>query len=70
MEGTVMKKIVNAKVVTPYRFLEGYEVAYENSKIVKIDKKIEGCSEIIDAGGMMLSPGFIDLSMEGEAILL
>ena len=60
-----MKKIVNAKVITPYRFLEGYEVAYENSKIVKIDKKIEGCSEIIDAGGMMLSPGFIDLHVHG-----
>ena len=33
-----MKKIVNAKIVTPYRYLEGYDVAYEKGKIVKIEK--------------------------------
>ena len=33
-----MKKIVNSKIITPYRYLEGYDVAYENGKIVKIEQ--------------------------------
>ena len=35
-----MKKIVNSTIITPYRYLEGYDVAYENGKIVKIGKDI------------------------------
>ncbi|MEJ8734078.1 MULTISPECIES: N-acetylglucosamine-6-phosphate deacetylase [Mediterraneibacter] len=60
-----MKKIINAKVMTPYRYLEGYDVAYENRKIVKIDKNIENCEEIIDGKGLFLAPGYIDLHIHG-----
>ena len=62
-----MKKIVNAKIITPYRILENYDVAYENGKIQKIDKNIDGCDEVIDAKGLFLSPGFIDLHIHGGA---
>ena len=61
-----MKKIINAKIITPFRILEdGYEVCYKDGKIYKIGKNIQGCSEIIDAKGYYLSPGFIDLHVHG-----
>ena len=60
-----MKKIVNAKIVTPYRYLEGYDVAYEKGKIVKIEKNIENCEKIIDGQGLLLAPGYIDLHIHG-----
>ena len=61
-----MKKIINAKIITPFRILEdGYEVCYKDGKIYKIGKNIQGCSEIIDAKGYYLSTGFIDLHVHG-----
>lgn len=60
-----MKKIINAKIVTPYRYLEGFEVAYEKEKIVSIGKNIDNCDEVIDAQGLMLAPGYIDLHVHG-----
>jgi N-acetylglucosamine-6-phosphate deacetylase len=61
-----MKKIVNAKIITPYRVLEsGYEIAYERTKIIKVDKHIPNCDEVIDAKGLFVVPGFIDLHIHG-----
>lgn len=60
-----MKKIINSRIITPYRFLDGYEIAYENGKIVEIGKNIEGCEETIDAKGLFLAPGYIELHVHG-----
>lgn len=62
-----MKKIINSKIITPYRVLEGFEVAYENEKIVKVGKSIENCEKVIDAKGLYLAPGYIDLHVHGGA---
>ena len=60
-----MKKIVNSTIITPYRYLEGYDVAYENGKIVKIGKDIANCEEVLDAKGLFVAPGYIDLHIHG-----
>lgn len=60
-----MKKIINARVITPYRILEGYQVAYESGKIIRVEKDAGPCDEVIDAGNLMLAPGYIDLHIHG-----
>lgn len=60
-----MKRIVNAKIITPLRILEGYELAYDGNKIVEIGNNIEGCDETFDAKGLYCTPGFIDLHVHG-----
>ena len=59
--------IINGKVITPYRMLEGATVLIENGKILDIVKGeccTEGC-EIIDAKGCYVAPGFIDMHTHG-----
>ncbi|MBQ2696921.1 MAG: D-aminoacylase [Clostridia bacterium] len=36
------------------------DIAIENGKIAKIDKRIEGGKEVIDATGLTVTPGFVD----------
>ena len=61
-----MKKIINGILITPYRMLEGNEIAYEGNKIVEIGENIQGdFEEIIDAKGMYVTPGFVDLHVHG-----
>jgi len=60
-------KIINGKIITPYRIISSGNVCIENSKICKIS---EGDvhfpdAEIIDANGHYVSPGFIDLHTHG-----
>lgn len=60
------KKIVNGRVITPFRIIENGQVAFENGYITAIGEKLpdEGY-EIIDAGGKYVSPGFIDIHSHG-----
>jgi len=60
-----MKAIVNAKIVTPKRILEGYSLIFDR-KILKISSKIPTDIKIIDGEGLYLSPGFIDLHIHGS----
>ena len=60
-----MKKIVNAIIMTPFRYLEGYEVSFEDGKIIEIGKNLGEAEQIFDAKGMYLAPGFIDLHIHG-----
>ena len=60
-------KIINGKVITPYRALKDGVVCVENGKICEVsDKNIDfPDAEIIDAGGHYVSPGFIDIHTHG-----
>lgn len=58
--------IKNARILTPLERREGI-VAVRDGKIAGIDSRVdipEG-SEVIDAGGLYLAPGFIDMHVHG-----
>ena len=59
-----MTAIVNAKILTPYRIVEGCLVM-EDGKIKAITQEAPAGAEIIDAQGCYVSPGFIDLHTHG-----
>jgi len=61
-----MKVIINGKIVLKDRILENSAVLYSNviEGIVPCDKIPDGC-EVIDAKGMYVTPGFIDLHIHG-----
>lgn len=60
-------KIINAKIITPHRIINEGTVIVKNGLIESVGDKnisIEGAAEI-DAGGLYLAPGFIDLHIHG-----
>ena len=59
-----MKLIANGTLVNPKtNQMEKMDVLIENGKIVEVAKQIKPCSEttVIDATGLIVAPGFIDL---------
>ena len=60
-------KIVNGKIITPYRIISSGCVCIENGKICEVSEKDISFpdAEIIDAQGNYVSPGFIDLHTHG-----
>ncbi|MCE6988283.1 N-acetylglucosamine-6-phosphate deacetylase [Dyadobacter sp. CY323] len=60
-------KIINATIITPYRYIRNGSIVVENGVILEIK---EGDidfpdSDVIDAGGKYVAPGFIDLHIHG-----
>ena len=60
-----MKSIINAKIVTSKELLEGYVLTFDK-KIISIAKEIPKDTELIDAKGLYLSAGFIDIHIHGS----
>lgn len=60
-------KIVNGRVITPYRILDGGTVLIADGKIeAVVQGDIEaGDARVIDAAGKYVSPGFIDIHIHG-----
>ncbi len=60
-------KIINGKIITPYRIIPGGCICIEDGKICEISEKDTDFpdAEIIDAQGNYISPGFIDLHTHG-----
>ena len=60
-------KIINGRVITPYRVLDKGTVLIANGKIETVSHKdIEvGEARVIDARGKYVSPGFIDIHVHG-----
>lgn len=59
--------IINADIVTPDRIIRGGAILCENGKIAEVREgnvRADGC-EIIDAHGMIASPGFVDIHTHG-----
>ena len=61
-----MRAIVNAKIITDKEILVGYNLLF-SKKIIKVTKELPIWSEVIDAKGLYLSAGFIDLHIHGSA---
>ncbi len=59
-----MRAITGVKIVTPNRVLEGCSLIFDR-KILKISKNIPKNIDTIDANGLYLSAGFIDLHIHG-----
>lgn len=60
-------KLINGKVITPYRIINNGTVAFENGRIIhasESDIELDGCT-VIDAGGNYISPGFVDIHTHG-----
>jgi len=60
-----MKSIVNAKIVTSKEVLEGYVLTF-NKKIISLNREIPKDTELIDAKGLYLSAGFIEIHIHGS----
>jgi len=60
-----MKTIVNAKIITDKEVLEGYCLTF-NEKIVSLSKEVPATTDLIDAKGLYLSAGFIDIHIHGS----
>ena len=60
-------KIVNGKVITPHRIIEGGSVLITGSTIAAVsERNIEAADAIeIDAKGKYVAPGFIDIHVHG-----
>ena len=62
-------KIINGKLITPYRIIENGTLVVAGGKITKVIENkmepIEKNDEVIDAQGNYVSPGFIDLHVHG-----
>ncbi|MDD4295618.1 MAG: N-acetylglucosamine-6-phosphate deacetylase [Ruminiclostridium sp.] len=60
-------KIINAKLITPYRIVEDAEVFYEDGIITYAGKKTGECDnyKVIDAESLYVSPGLIDIHTHG-----
>ena len=60
-------KIVNGKIITPYRIIPSGCVCIENDKIVELSEADLpfADAETIDAQGNYISPGFIDIHTHG-----
>jgi len=60
-------KIINGKIITPYRILTEGVICIDGGKICEVSEKNIDFpdAEIIDAQGYYVSPGFIDLHTHG-----
>lgn len=60
-------KIINGKIVTPYKIINDGIVAFEDGKIISVgqsDIELDECT-VIDARGNYVSPGFVDIHSHG-----
>jgi dihydroorotase len=54
--------ITNARVIDPSQELDAkLDLLIEDGLIARVDKRIKASIETIDAGGLILAPGLIDL---------
>lgn len=60
-------KIINGRIITPYRMIDRGTIAFDGGKIIYVGEKdidLNDCT-VIDAGGNYVSPGFVDIHTHG-----
>ena len=60
-------KIVNGRIITPYRLIDNGTLVFEKDRIIYVghsDIELDDCT-IIDAKGNYVSPGFVDIHTHG-----
>lgn len=60
-----MIKIINARLIMADEIRTGCSLYFENGRIAAVTAETLPCDEIIDAGGLYLAPGFIDIHSHG-----
>ena len=63
-----MLKIINGRIITPHRIIEGGSLYIRDGKIESIterDIQVSKRVKIIDARGLYVAPGFIDIHVHG-----
>jgi len=65
-----MKAIIHAKAVTPGGIVDNAVILLENGliKAIGTDLKIPAGAEILDAKGIWVGPGFVDIHLHGDGI--
>lgn len=60
-------KIINGRIITPYRILTDSAVLIKDGCILDVSEEAVNadCGKVIDAGGKYVSPGFIDIHTHG-----
>jgi N-acetylglucosamine-6-phosphate deacetylase len=60
-------KIINARIITPYRIIERGNILVTDGKITAVTEEVIDKSDVpvIDAAGRYASPGFIDIHVHG-----
>ena len=59
-------KIINGRLITPFRIMEGAELTFEDGIITGIGNRTDDTGyETVDAGGCYVTPGFIDIHSHG-----
>lgn len=58
--------IVNGRVVMPHRILENRVVVVDAGKIVDVADTVPEGAQVIDAKGLLVAPGFIDVHIHGS----
>ena len=61
-----MRAVINAKIITDKEVLKGYNLLF-GKKIIKVTKELPIWAKVIDAKGLYLSAGFIDIHIHGSA---
>ena len=63
-----MKAIINANVVLPNEILGDATIMIEGGKIFAIGQNLilPENAEVIDANGMLVGPGFVDIHIHGD----
>lgn len=60
-----MKAFINGKIITPSEVLENHVLVVDGDKISSIEMAVPENTEIIDARGLYIAPGFIDVHIHG-----
>ena len=61
-----MKAIVNGRIIVPNEVLEEKVLVIQNGKITDIADIAPAEAEVIDAKGLIVSPGFVDVHIHGS----
>lgn len=61
----MITRICNGKLILPHGIATGYDLYFQNGKIIRITNEEHSCDRVVDAKGQYVSAGFIDIHVHG-----